>query len=709
MIKKTKKILTIIGNKCFIGVFFFTALALSAQRSTNDSSGLVYTINDLSGGIQSIVNKKDKYQMNWILNSDSTQYPWQTAKYAWGCGYGYVNGDSISWCKPVSLENNNDTITVNYYTRYFKIEVKRSFNINGYILESYRFTNNTDNTITISDMGIYTPYNDNYPDAKTCVESRCNTHIWTGENASYVFAERMGGEGPHLGLVLTEGSLKSYEILNRSRNIYAWKLSGSNVRGTIALNPKNLTFDPKQSYLLRWVIFPAENWDDFYAKAKNFGFVKASAKNYVVEKKEPLQATFKSGEKLKNVKCFLNGIEIPFEQNEKEIKIDVIPTTEGEQILNLEYNNDQSTFIRAYRIEDIKNLLQKRAQFIVEKQQLNDTSDPRYGAYLVYDNERGTIYLNDDSRKSSDTNEGRERLGMGIFLAMYLQLFPDEDIQASLMRYYEFVRNKLQRDDYSVRDGLTSKRRRFYNYTWVAHFYLEMYKLTNDKKYLTDYFHTQHKYFEDSGYKFYAIDIPVTSGLAELKKAKMNQEYDILLEDYCKSADNYIKTSIYYPKSEVNYEQSIVAPSVVFLLEVYQITKENKYLKEAKIQLKVLETFGGFQPDYHLNNIAIRHWDGYWFGKYQFWGDVFPHYWSAITSEAYARYSLITGNREYMDRAKTIVRNNLCQFFEDGSASCAYIYPSKVNGKNAAFFDPFANDQDWALVYYLKYLRLNNK
>ena len=31
----------------------------------------------------------------------------------------------------------------------------------------------------------------------------------------------------------------------------------------------------------------------------------------------------------------------------------------------------------------------------------------------------------------------------------------------------------------------------------------------------------------------------------------------------------------------------------------------------------------------------------------------------------------------------------------------AYIYPNRVNGVKAGFYDPYANDQDWALVYYL--------
>ena len=55
-----------------------------------------------------------------------------------------------------------------------------------------------------------------------------------------------------------------------------------------------------------------------------------------------------------------------------------------------------------------------------------------------------------------------------------------------------------------------------------------------------------------------------------------------------------------------------------------------KYLDGAKQQMPSLEAFNGNQPSYHLNEIAIRHWDGYWFGKREMWGDIFPHYWSTF-------------------------------------------------------------------------------
>jgi len=55
--------------------------------------------------------------------------------------------------------------------------------------------------------------------------------------------------------------------------------------------------------------------------------------------------------------------------------------------------------------------------------------------------------------------------------------------------------------------------------------------------------------------------------------------------------------------------------------------------------------------------------------------------------------------------ARIILAANLAHFHDDGSATCAFIYPSCVEGNPAHHEDPLANDQDWALVYTLRYAR----
>ena len=137
------------------------------------------------------------------------------------------------------------------------------------------------------------------------------------------------------------------------------------------------------------------------------------------------------------------------------------------------------------------------------------------------------------------------------------------------------------------------------------------------------------------------------------------------------------------------------------MLEMYLLTREARYMDAAREHLRLLEVFGGRQPDHHLHEVAIRHWDGYWFGKRKMWGDTFPHYWSTLTAVAFHRYHLATGDGAYLERAHEILRNNLSLFRPDGRASCAYVYPMTVDGNEGRFYDPYANDQDWALVHWL--------
>ena len=117
-----------------------------------------------------------------------------------------------------------------------------------------------------------------------------------------------------------------------------------------------------------------------------------------------------------------------------------------------------------------------------------------------------------------------------------------------------------------------------------------------------------------------------------------------------------------------------------------------------------MELFSGLQPDYHLYEVAIRHWDGYWFGKKKMFGDTFPHYWSALTAVVYEDYAALTGNEKCRKAADAAYRGVLSLFMPDGSASCAYVYPVSVNGSACGYYDPYANDQDWGLYFMLRHV-----
>ena len=137
-----------------------------------------------------------------------------------------------------------------------------------------------------------------------------------------------------------------------------------------------------------------------------------------------------------------------------------------------------------------------------------------------------------------------------------------------------------------------------------------------------------------------------------------------------------MERGVNYPKHEVNYEQTIVTPAVSFILDAYLLTKHERYLAAIQPHLAALERFDGerfdgVQPHYMLNNIAVRHWDDYWFGPIHSFGDTLPHYWSSLSSIDYIKYAGATGDDERLRRGVCGLRDCLCLFMRDGSASCA--------------------------------------
>lgn len=598
---------------------------------------------------------------DWTIKTDGSQYEWVTDKYQWGKTYFTANGIV-----------NSEEIRVNRMKRQDGDD----------LTETYTFTNISKHKVMLKDIGIYTPFNDNYPDARTCMTSRCNVHIWPGGKAAYVNAMRMSGTGTHLGLMVTEGEIVGYDVWERGK-----EKGMSNFRGVFALCPPDIMLKPGQSYQLTWRLFSYRSAEgrlrgnsasDFDEQLLRRGGMIARSERYVYTVGETARVDFITKTKTKTIT--------------KKI-------VEGEN--RVEYKGTHALLLG---ISGERELMEKRIRFILDHQQMNNQQDPRYGAFMVYDNEGDSIVTN---YTRSDLDEGRERVGMGILLAEYCLSsekgkVKSEELTTALERYARFVREKMQQEDYTTGSSVVRKsKNRGYNYAWVADFYFRMALLTGSKQYAFDGYATLKALYRNFGYGFYCIDYPVIIGLKALEQAGLDFERNQLLHDFKTTAGIFLKNGLDFPKFEVNYEQSIIAPAVQFLCEVYLVTGDKRYLNGAQKMIPALEALQWHQPSYYMNEIAIRHWDGYWFGKRQTYGDVYPHYWSCITAAAFHRYAQCTGDNSYQLCAEQTVRNNLCLFFENGKASCAFVYPRRVNGETAHYADAYANDQDWSLMYWL--------
>ena len=609
------------------------------------------------GNMKEIVFSKDPKQMNWLRED----FPYAEVK-----------------CPPefsveVQNEKDGDVLTTKVVISY-----------NG--AHPY-FTN-------AGSIAISFPLQDRYADSVTCRDYRCHAHIFCGENTSYIMALRMGGAAPHLGMVLTKGSLSAYSI---ERDL---KLQ-SNDRGCFWLHPSAQEFAPGDTMKLEWKVFPHRGREDFREKLRAFPrVILVDAEQYVIYPGETSKVTIEptfpaekvtiNGASLEKTE---NGVYEYLFENEKT----------GEYVLSI-CADEVKTTCRLLVQERPETLAAKRCAFIVDHQQYHGKIKELQGAYLPYDNEEKILVCTPEN----DFNAGRERTGMGVLIARALQqnLLKDrEKAEQSLREYHAFYLRELVNASTGLVCNCSGKDNsyfRLYNYPWAVTFFLECWKLWGEKEDLKTAVHITEKFYEQDGFRFYPIEMPIVMLCHELEKAGEQEDLKTVKDLFRCHADQLIEIGTAYPASEVNYEQSIVQPAAEVILQVYEVTGEEKYLRGAEQQIAVLELFDGQQPDYHLHETAIRHWDGYWFGKRRVFGDTFPHYWSAENGRTFKRYARLTGNEEYNIRGEHSLRGVLSMFFEDGTATCAYLYPYSVNGQKTDFADPYANDQDWGLCMNLE-------
>ena len=650
----------------------------------NTSDKFEITYDEASGGISSICICGDRHKMNWCES--------QTA--VWGVPF-YNAPVAFNREDPLHLVsfNYNESIYENALSR---VRVIRSFNDKGNLCESYTFENIASHKIFLGEgeFGVYTPFNDNYESAAYCLTNKCHTHINCSAGSSWVCALRMGDEGKNVGLILTEGSLSCYR---QSLPPYA-----KNDRGDFILCASPFSLDPGEKATLSWELVLHKGKDDFLSILSEYdNQIVITIDNETVFDGEMLSLKADSLSFVKSASVIMDGIEQEFriEGNTLYFEKDMHELGHHDILIEINgYTAKASVFVSP----SLEKLVAKRIDYICSRQQHNCPGSALDGAYLVYDTKSGSQYF---SNTVADHNASRERIGMGILIAKYLQTHKNKRADESLERYTQFVlREFVDPETGDVFDtiGRDPSQIRLYNAPWVCVFMTELYRLRGNTEYLKIMSRVMKKYYQGGGDHFYPNAISIDEPINTLRDAGMTSEADELMDSAIRHTAVMIANGTDYPKHEVDYEQTISAPAVTFILALYNLTNDRAYLEYAEPHLELLERFNGFAPDYHLNEVAIRHWDDYWFGKTKMFGDTLPHYWSVLSGWAYRMYGQAANDPVYLVKAEKSARNCLCLFMPDGAASCAYVYPYMINEKKGRFFDEWANDQDFALYYALK-------
>ena len=559
------------------------------------------------------------------------------------------------------------------------------------------FTNATQKDFFASahTVGVYIPFNDSYPGAELCMTNRCHAHIWCGGESSYILGLRMGGSAPHLGMQLISGSLETYSITDNEKND----------RGDFLLHPSPFHLLPEKSYELTLAFFWHNGREDFYRILKDTPrYIHVSANHFTAFEGETVALCIQIQKEIQTCTVIVHGKEIPYQRHGRQIYCN-LPTShyeKGEHRIDITVNGI-STFCNVFVSAAPDTILEARCRFIATKQQYHNPNSMLDGSYLTYDNQTGCLIYNGFFH---DHNAARERIGMAVLIAMYLRSHKNDTLRASLNHYVQFfLREIFDAETGTVFNdaGKSIKPNRRYNYPWAVKLFLELYLLDGKREYLQDAYRVLKAYYALNGHCFYAFTIPILQVAVCFRQENMENELQEVIGYFRTHAETMIQNAEHYPSHEVAYEQSIVAPAAKFLTEMYSLTGEQRYLSEAKKQIEILELFSGSQPDHHLYACAIRHWDDYWFGKSRLLGDTFHHYWNVLSADAFYAYAKASGEASYLEKANDAYRVQFSLFDETGNASCAMVYPFTVNGTPAHFYDAWANDQDWALIYYLDF------
>lgn len=633
-----------------------------------------------SGTVSSIVHPGDTHAMNWCAEMGN-----------WGAIHHRLlrNGFKTDPLLLQSFQEGAERAASVYKNSALEVKAERFFDNEGRFTERYTFRNLRSAELFLSrgDLAVEVNPNDVYTDAETCMTTRCNAHLWCGGHSSYMNALRMGSSECNLGLAVTRGFVDSYSQIGTK----------SNHRGAFLLNCGHRILRPGEEAVLEWKLFWHTGNSDFYQKITGFSqYIPVETQQYTVFEEESIR--FCVG--MENCRVFLDNEQIPCVKEKGSNWVVYSPQRLGDHRFVIK-SGEYTTWADFFVAETFEKLVEKRIRFAVKKQQYQCSGSRLDGAFLIYDNKEGHPVFD---HEITDHNACRERVGMGLLLTKYLQTHPDEQIRAALDRFVEFIlREIFDPETGAVRDSIGPEGKlRLYNGPWIVMLFTELYLLTREPAWLKRTVKILRNYYENGGSRFYPNGFSIYKTARAFQTAGLMEEYRQVTEWFINHADNMARIGLGYPKHEVNFEQTIVTPAATILSEAALLTKESRYAEEAKKHVRVLERFNGLQPSFHLYQIPIRYWDGYWFGKQNLFGDVFPHYWSCLTARAFQDYWQVSGEERYKLLAQQCMRNCLCLFNEKGKASCAYMYPFRLNEKPGEFYDDWANDQDFALYFALE-------
>ncbi|MDN5632904.1 hypothetical protein [Bifidobacterium mongoliense] len=630
------------------------------------------------------------------------EIPWHSPDFYWGTGAVVTSVGARTWNTPTRRVGgeNSERLEFDLHQAGLTLSVTRTGG--EHLTERYAWRNTGDTDLDITQLSIEAPFNNYYPSAEKALAECVHAHVFAGGNWAWAYAEPMDGSAPSLGLIVTRGAIHSYSLQTQNESVF------SNVRGHIVLNVTDHAIAPDsfggqpvihlaagEQYVLETELGWYDSRPAFEARTNAPAHFSSYASKVggSIDLTTTLDARPDQGLTMERT---ASGYRLTSEQA-------------GTYYVHLSGHGYEAKTEVLFH-ESLPTTVAKRVHYILEHQ-VASARPGTLAASLVSVDTRTGLQVIDPFW--NDWTDGSERICMAVLLqkAVNHGWTNAEDAEATQREcdgWRDFVEEHLLDETGASRRGSTqpteSFGKRLYDMPWVAQFYCEHFRATKDEHDLDMLVRILHRLSELGGKHFLSIEFAETSACAAslLREHGRADEARTILDSVVSSAQYFLSLGRNIPPHEVAYEQSVVAPLLSLLIEAYRQTGEATYLNGIRERLPWLLSFSGFQPDCRLNGIAIRHWDGHWFGIMRSFGDTFPHYWSALTTEVLLRLPKEVRTEETDLMASQILRENMANYAPDGTATCAFVFPSSVNGRAMNRADPLANDQDEHLNIWMR-------
>ncbi len=632
-------------------------------------------------------------QRRYVL--DEATEAWHTGEHRWGSGFIITDRGTSRWNVPTELRLAPGRLHARHrLLDGLDLVVER---VAGTMLrESYRLVNTTSGPISILSMGITVPVRDIYPSATESLRTAVHAHVFTGGSWAWLIAQPMDGAPPVLGLKLVSGRLDAYSV--ESRNTYSF----SNNRGHIVLQPTDFARNPDSFGGQSPIVIAAGGEHETAWEIGWFGTV-AEFTRSVDAPAEFASFVAPVGAELELRAAPSVRVEVSAGASATRTDDRVSISAEAPGVVDVFLGGARTAVLFH---EPLPALVSRRVDYILDRQRARERDGLGRFAFVPVDTRTGLTVL---TSGWPDWSDGAERVAMPTLLQQARLrgwVSSEAHVDDALAGWAEFARARLLDGSAAPRWGSDTiiTKTRLYNGPWLAHFFADQYRLYGDGDDLDLAARILERSFELGAETHLSIGQPeailavggLLTGVGQVARAES------LRAGLLANATHFAALGEALPSHEVNYEQSIVAPLVSLYSLAEAVAGDHRFRRPLEAALRWLRAFGGPQPHARLNNIGIRHWDGYFFGLNRQWGDVFPHHWSVLTAVALAQLPGALRTEE-SDRAATqIFGANLAHYSHDGGATAAFVYPSTVDGRRAHEADPMANDQDWPLTLWLR-------